>query len=103
MSEGPVLAAASDFLRPRVDRDKSTARKRADVGTTLLVEREIPTRNRLTPVAESPGKGVPPFGPIGGVVRPRVIWAALRPMHLSIGVSVVDLGSHARAADISVP
>src|ERR1700690_3060725 len=35
MSEGPVLPAACDFLSPRVDRDDSTAWKRADIRATL--------------------------------------------------------------------
>ena len=43
MGEGPVLAAARDFLRLRVNRDQSAAWERPDVRAALLIESEIPT------------------------------------------------------------
>src|SRR5260370_39948036 len=98
MGERLVLAAARDFLRLRVNRDKSTAGERADVRTALLIQRKIPARNRLAPVAQGSSKGAPPLGPIGGIARAGVIGTTLGPMHLSPGMCVMNPGHHVSTA-----
>src|SRR5712671_3895474 len=103
MRERPVLAAAGNFFRLRMNRNHTSAGERADIGPALLIEREIPASNRLAPVSQSPGKGAPPFCPIGGVVRTGVIWPALGPMHFGVGMSFTNLGNHADVTGIAVP
>jgi len=59
----------------------------------MFVQCQIPASNRPAPVAERPGKGVLPLGPIGCVVGTRVIWTTLGPVHVSIGMRHESLKS----------
>src|SRR5713101_8073226 len=103
MREHPVLSAARNLLLLRVNCDKSTARERADVRTPLLIQREIPARNRPAPVAQYLSKRVAPLSPIGGIGRAGVIGTALRPIHLSRGMCIMDPGHHVSSTSVTVP
>src|ERR1700716_3852518 len=81
----------------------TTARKRSNIRPTLLVECEIPTRNRFAPVAECRGKYVPPLRPIGEIVRARIVRSAFGPVHGNIRMRIMNFAHRLGRAHVSVP
>src|SRR5690348_3199688 len=103
MRECPVLAATRDSLCLRVNRDQSAAGKGANVGAAVLIEHEIPSCDRLAPVAQNLSKSVSPAGPICRISRTSVIRTTLSPMHLGVRMRVMNFGHHVSAASVAMP
>src|SRR5215813_10873769 len=68
MRERPVLPAASDFFRLRMNRHHASAGKWSDVGSSFFVESQIPSGNRLRPVTQNLRKRLAPIRPISQIV-----------------------------------
>src|SRR6266496_270692 len=94
MRKCPVLTAAGNFFSLRMDRDHSATRERADVRTTMFIERKVPAGNRPAAVAQGFSESVAPLDPIGGVIRAGVVGASFSPVHLGVWMCVMDSGHH---------
>src|SRR6266404_3675275 len=103
LCECPVLPTAGNFLALGVDGHYSTTRKWAQIRAPLLVERKIPAGNRLASVTQHVRENFGPLGPIGQIVRTRVVGTTLGPVHGGIGMKLVELGHHLGGADVAVP
>src|SRR5208337_65825 len=99
----PEVAAASNLLGLRVDGNSTATVEGTDVGSALLIQRQVPTDDRAAPVAKDAGEGLAPVAPIRQVVFRRQVRTAFCPEHFRIGMRLVDLAHHLRGADVSVP
>src|ERR1700722_12722902 len=103
MSEGPVLAAARDLLRFGMNGDNASGLPRSHVRFAVFVQRKIPTNNRASPILEHSAKGGRPLAPIHFKVRTADDGAALRPLRVLVGKSVVHSRHRGHAAAVGVP
>ncbi len=76
--------------------DNTAAWKRANIRLAFFVECEIPTRDRVAPVAQRRSKDMSPFRPVGEVVGAGVVGSALGPVHGNLGVSFMNFVHHIR-------
>src|SRR5580704_17607847 len=103
MSEGPVLAAARDLLRLGMNGDNASGLPRPHLVCRLLLESKIPTNNRASPILEHSAKGGRPLAPIHFKVRTADDGAALCPLRVLVGKSVVHSSHRVHAAAVGVP
>src|ERR1051326_355686 len=102
MRKRPILSTARDLLGLRMNRYHATARKRPDVGLSFFVQCQIPSRNRLAPVANRMGERLPPIGPIGRVIGSGIVRTPFSPVHLSLRMRLVHLAHHLWRAHVSM-
>src|SRR5579863_1790243 len=103
MRESPVLAAARHLVGSVLNRDHAAAREWPDIGTSLLVKRNVPTRNRPRPVVKNPIERIGPFRPVRPVIRLGDVGTSFGPIR-ALGRKCIMNPRHSRGlAHVSVP
>jgi hypothetical protein len=102
MRNRPVLTAARNLTRLGMNRNYPAAQKRPNVRPALFIERQVPSRERLTPVPDRLCERLPPVRPVGRIVGGSVVGTTFRPIQLRIGMGLVHFVHHFRRAHVSV-
>src|SRR3954468_11629987 len=85
-----------------MNRHQASAGEWTDIRTSLVVQRQIPSSDRLTPVARDLRECLGPLCPVCGVIRGRVIGTTLSPINLRVGIRIVKLAHLLGRAHVSV-
>src|SRR5580658_9493677 len=103
VSECPILPATGNLSRLRVNGHHAATRERTNVWPSMLVKRQVPRGDGAAPVAKHLAERSGPLAPIGQIRGVRIIRPTFGPMHLNLGIGILDLAHHVRAAIIAMP